>query len=224
MRELSASRLRLAIESIVAEAASVAAPARALEAEAKQRVSQREGGDVDLLAVAADFATRFSQLPPFPYTAAQTRVLGSWTETVTAYLATAKGPSVRPTLQADGFALLEDGSKAVAAAVDDAAAARSRAGIAVEALSRQLAQDAVAQRDRAAAELLAALSAATALTGKLSQATSSLTALRTEMTAVQVSRAGADASSRPPCRARPGAHVPAARTSRPGHCARREQG
>ena len=181
-----------AVEALVAEANASTAAARQLETEARQQsAKQSQASDTssdgsDLLAVAADFASRCAALPSLSHAVAQSRLLSSWTSAVAVFLSTAKGPSVRQTLQSDGFEILEDGSKAVGVALDDATAARLRTGNAVESLSRVLAQAAVSQQERTAAGLLAAQIAAAELTSQLSQSTSSLSALRTEMTALQV--------------------------------------
>lgn len=188
MRELTTTRVQPAVEKLIAEASDCASAAHALENEARERASRRrgDGQSDDLLASAADFLGRASALPALSHSTAQSRLLAAWTDAVSAYLAAGRGPSVRPTLQTEGFEVLEDSTKSLGAALDDAAATRLRAWAAVEALSRALAQDAVAQQERTAADLSAAQAAATALTGQLSDATSSLAALRTEMAAVQV--------------------------------------
>lgn len=188
IRELSTSRIRPIVDALLAEAEQCSSAARALENDVVQYVSQRsdEGRGEDTLVASVDFSTRCNALPTLSHAVAQSRLLGTWTEAITSYLATAKGPSVRPTLQAEGFELLEDASKTVTASLDDTAAARQRTSNAIEALSRAVARDAIAHQQRTAADLLEARSTAAALTGQLAQATSSLAALSTEIAAVQV--------------------------------------
>ena len=192
MKELCAARMRPAVDKLVAEANECAAAAKTLESDVGQQSSKlahSETRDVQhegLLAAVDMFSRSAAGLPSLQHATAQSRLLSSWTNVMSTYFTDAKGPSVGLTLQSEGFAILEQYSKALGVALDEAAAARLRAINAVESFSRVLAKDSVTQQGRIAASLLAAQSASASLNSQLTQSTSTLSALRAEMSLVQV--------------------------------------